>query len=617
MTPAPGPLPADGVEAVSEQRQHELIKAYDQESNFRRLAGLTALLVTVLAVTLSSFHVYTAGFGLLDEIKHRSFHLTLVLGLVFLVFPRQPLPSQLRKAASGWAWSLAFAAFYLYLGWDLVESLRAFGGPLAESDMWVFLADPEGSPWQNPADENTVTHELRVPDGLKGFLFSEKVCACAQAERMAAGTVESLVWVSSDTLVVGPPVLYELGMSHDAAFRPVHIRNIGLPADVPLDPFWRRVCDAVWMSDMDQLVESFVDGQTIRAYFNSHSCSVNPTLGLFTAWQDSFQELVSDSEFQAGACADDPHQVFLHQAVLSALVVKSANDVATAVADVLIAHRALGRRLQQVHVQQLDQVPAVLHPRHEAADRPRQIGGTLIDRSRATRRVTLVGASTNASLALAQLFVGWLGHSQALVADSLHTFSDLLSDGIAYFAARHAHQAPDDEHPYGHGRYETAATLAIAVLLSLVGLGIAWSAGSRLFDPASLLTPDVLTLWAAAITTVTMTMLKLPISTSQAVVGAIVGVGLLQHQLHLEGLVKVAVCWVGTPLAGILFAVLVAELRSGAPGTTAAAPPLPPADAAFIGAIGWLPRYALAVLLPIIVVFTLRLRHSEEIRRRG
>ena len=69
-------------------------------------------------------------------------------------------------------------------------------------------------------------------------------------------------------------------------------------------------------------------------------------------------------------------------------------------------------------------------------------------------------------------------------------------------------------------------------------------------------------------------------------------------------------------LIGILFALLVAELRSGGPGT-AAAPPLPPADAAFIGAIGWLPWYALAVLLPIIVVFTLRLRHSEEIRRRG
>jgi cation diffusion facilitator family transporter len=124
-----------------------------------------------------------------------------------------------------------------------------------------------------------------------------------------------------------------------------------------------------------------------------------------------------------------------------------------------------------------------------------------IDRSSETRRVTLVGAGTNASLAVAQVIVGWLGHSQALVADAMHTFSDLLSDAIAYVAARHAHRVPDDEHPYGHGRYETAATLAIAVLLTLVGLGIGWSAGSRLFDPGSLVTPDVLTLWAAAITT--------------------------------------------------------------------------------------------------------------------
>lgn len=132
---------------------------------------------------------------------------------------------------------------------------------------------------------------------------------------------------------------------------------------------------------------------------------------------------------------------------------------------------------------------------------PAETGAPALDRSRATRRVTLVGAGTNAGLALAQLVIGWLGHSQALVADAMHTFSDLLSDGIAYFAARHAHQAPDEEHPYGHGRYETAATLAIAVLLSLVGLGIVWSAGSRLFDPGALLTPDVLTLWAAAVTT--------------------------------------------------------------------------------------------------------------------
>jgi len=67
----------------------------------------------------------------------------------------------------------------------------------------------------------------------------------------------------------------------------------------------------------------------------------------------------------------------------------------------------------------------------------------------------------------------------------------------------------------------------------------------------------VLTSVAAAVTVTGMTLLRLPVSTSQAVVGAIVGAGLLQHQLHLQGLVKIAVCWVGTPLAGILFALVI------------------------------------------------------------
>ncbi len=205
----------------------------------------------------------------------------------------------------------------------LVESLRTFGGPFADSRVMVFATDPAGSPWTGPQDDATEVHNLDVPEGMKGYILSEKVCACAEAERLAAGTTGSLVWLSSDTLVVAPPAMYELGLTHDAAFRPVHIQNVGLPATSPVDAFWRRVCDAVWLSDIDQLVESFVDGQMIRAYFNSHSFSVNPTLGLMAAWRDSFEEVVNDREFQEGACADELHKVFLHQAVLSAVVVKS------------------------------------------------------------------------------------------------------------------------------------------------------------------------------------------------------------------------------------------------------------------------------------------------------
>ena len=131
-----GPL-ADGIEAVSEEQQAKLIRQFDHESNFRRLAGPVGMLVTALAVLLSSFHIYTAGFGLLDEIKHRSFHLTLVLGLVFLVFPRPDPAERPAGITKEWLWAAVFATFYLYLAWDLIDRLTTTG-ELANG--WPFLA---------------------------------------------------------------------------------------------------------------------------------------------------------------------------------------------------------------------------------------------------------------------------------------------------------------------------------------------------------------------------------------------------------------------------------------------------------------------------------------------
>ncbi|MFV0359359.1 TRAP transporter permease [Tropicimonas sp.] len=108
-------LDADEVEA--------LVREYDSESNFRHLTGLTARFVTVASVALSLFHVYTAGFGLLNEVMHRTIHLTFVMGLIFLVFPRK----RARPDARLWVQSLVFAAFYLYLLYDLMRSLPPGG----------------------------------------------------------------------------------------------------------------------------------------------------------------------------------------------------------------------------------------------------------------------------------------------------------------------------------------------------------------------------------------------------------------------------------------------------------------------------------------------------------
>ena len=98
-----------------------LVREYDSESNFRQLIGPTALFVTIACVALSLFHLYTAGFGLLNEVVHRTIHLTFVIGLVFLVFPRKRAEPTRRL----WIDSVIFGIFYLYITYDLVVSLPA------------------------------------------------------------------------------------------------------------------------------------------------------------------------------------------------------------------------------------------------------------------------------------------------------------------------------------------------------------------------------------------------------------------------------------------------------------------------------------------------------------
>ena len=82
---------------------------------------------------------------------------------------------------------------------------------------------------------------------------------------------------------------------------------------------------------------------------------------------------------------------------------------------------------------------------------------------RQARRVTLVGALVNVLLAAIKVAFGYMGQSQALVADGLHSLSDLATDVIVLHAARHGSQAPDQEHPYGHARIETAASVAMGL----------------------------------------------------------------------------------------------------------------------------------------------------------
>lgn len=123
-------------------------------------------------------------------------------------------------------------------------------------------------------------------------------------------------------------------------------------------------------------------------------------------------------------------------------------------------------------------------------------------RTAASNRATLASVAVNIVLAIGQVTLGVIGNSQALIADGVHTLSDLSTDGLVLFAIWHGAQDADEEHPYGHGRIETVATVFLGLLLAAVGAGIAISAALRLGDPASLLTPAPITLLMALVTVV-------------------------------------------------------------------------------------------------------------------
>lgn len=205
----------------------------------------------------------------------------------------------------------------------LIDSIRSFGGPLRHCPIWVFEADPQEAPCSDLEAMGVQVLPLTVPDTVRHYWFAGKVCACARAEELAAPTVRSLIWISTDCLIIQPPLLFDLTPSFDAAVRPVHHRNVGLPAAGPVDDYWKGVYEAVGVQDVELTVESFVDAQHIRAYFNSHAFAVNPVKGLLRRWFECFESLGCDLEFQSGPCRDVPHQVFLHQAVLSALIATS------------------------------------------------------------------------------------------------------------------------------------------------------------------------------------------------------------------------------------------------------------------------------------------------------
>jgi cation diffusion facilitator family transporter len=106
-----------------------------------------------------------------------------------------------------------------------------------------------------------------------------------------------------------------------------------------------------------------------------------------------------------------------------------------------------------------------------------------VELERAGRRLALYSVAVSAALAVVKIFIGLAAHSTAVVSDGIEAAADVLSSGVVFIGLWLASRPPDENHPYGHGRYETLSSLFVGGLLVLTAVGIFWQSSLRLYHP--------------------------------------------------------------------------------------------------------------------------------------
>ncbi|UQB42318.1 cation transporter [Thiomicrospira microaerophila] len=126
---------------------------------------------------------------------------------------------------------------------------------------------------------------------------------------------------------------------------------------------------------------------------------------------------------------------------------------------------------------------------------------TAKQRAQQAKKVTFLAIWVDGAIGLVKVITGLLVNSAALIADGIHSLSDLLTNFFVLAANHYGNQGPDSDHPYGHGRIETLATLFMGGVLILVALGIVFASAQRFFSGTSIPEPGI---WAITIALISL-----------------------------------------------------------------------------------------------------------------
>jgi hypothetical protein len=204
----------------------------------------------------------------------------------------------------------------------LINGIRQFGGKYNNCPVYVLLGDTLKTKGSLLKDRNVNIFPLTKDETLPQFPFSLKIQAMAMAEKLISGKAGTLVWLDPDVLIINQPDELELELGKDVAIRPVFFKNkVGLSPDNPVDKYWELIYKYAGLDIKDiPIVETFIDQEKVRSYFNCSIFSIRPELGILSECNNIFTILLKNEKYIAETCNDALHRIFMHQAVFSALI---------------------------------------------------------------------------------------------------------------------------------------------------------------------------------------------------------------------------------------------------------------------------------------------------------
>jgi hypothetical protein len=211
----------------------------------------------------------------------------------------------------------------------LADSIRKFGGKFADSPIWAFTITKEED-FPKAALEQFISLDVQLiffepdHDVNTKFPFIDCVNAAATAESLVINKSKFLVWYGVNSIILKEPIDFILKENKNLGYRPVHHTLIGSIYDEPIDPFWEIIYDKCNVSE-DSIfpMKTHVDHNILRPYFNSGFLIVRPERLLLQNYWRKYKELYNDPVFDAFYKKSDLYITFIHQAVLSGLILST------------------------------------------------------------------------------------------------------------------------------------------------------------------------------------------------------------------------------------------------------------------------------------------------------